>query len=101
MSYEPNWKEENTELLVKALISLDNEEDAYRILDDLCTISEIKAMSQRIHVAKLLNKETTYNVIARDTGASTATISRVNRCLTYGADGYRRVLSKLDEGVKE
>ena len=95
MTFTPNWKEHNTELLVQALLHLDNEEDAYRLLDDLCTIAEIKAMSQRIHVAQLLYKETTYNIISHETGASTATISRVNRCLNYGANGYRTVLGKL------
>lgn len=95
MSFAPNWKDKNAELLVKALLSLETEEDALRLLDDLCTIAEIKAMTQRIHVAQLLFEETTYNIIARDTGASTATISRVNRCLNYGADGYRTVLGKL------
>lgn len=100
MSFTPNWKDENVDLLVKAFLSLENEDDVYRLLDDLCTIAEIKAMAQRIHVAQLLYKETTYNIIARDTGASTATISRVNRCLNYGADGYRKVLDKLQKELE-
>lgn len=96
MSFTPHWKDKNSELLVKALLSLETEEDVWRLLDDLCTIAEVKAMTQRIHVAKLLFEETTYNIIARETGASTATISRVNRCLNYGADGYRTVLGRLE-----
>lgn len=95
MSFEANWKDENTKLLSRAFLSLENEEEVYRLLDDLCTIAEIKAMSQRIHVAQLLDAEITYNIITRETGASTATISRVNRCLNYGANGYRNVLGKL------
>lgn len=97
MAFTPNWKEDNSELLVDAILSLDNEEDVYRFLDDLCTIAEVKAMTQRIHVAKLLFKDTTYSVIAAETGASTATISRVNRCLHYGSDGYKRVLTQMEK----
>ncbi|PKM76525.1 MAG: DNA-binding transcriptional regulator [Firmicutes bacterium HGW-Firmicutes-15] len=97
MDFTPNWKEPNCDLLVQAILSLQNEEDVYRFLDDLCTITEIKAMSQRINVAKLLSVETTYNEVARETGASTATISRVKRCLNYGADGYKRVLIKMQK----
>lgn len=100
MSFEANWKDENAALLASALLSLESEEDVYRLLDDLCTIAEIKAMVQRIHVAQLLYKETTYNIISRETGASTATISRVNRCLNYGANGYRTVLGKLEKEPK-
>jgi TrpR-related protein YerC/YecD len=101
MDFTPNWKETNCDLLVQAILSLQNEEDVYRLLDDLCTITEIKAMSQRIKVAKLLSAETTYNEVARETGASTATISRVKRCLNYGADGYQRVLTNLTNMQKE
>lgn len=100
MSYTPNWKEENTELLVKALLSLENEDDAYRLLDDLSTITEIKAMSQRMQVAQLLFEDTTYTEIAKITGASTATISRVNRCLNYGANGYKRVLMNMTKELE-
>ena len=95
MKFTANWMDQNTELLVQALLSLKNEDEAYRFLDDLCTIAEIKALSQRMHVAQLLDKDTTYTIIARESGASTATISRVKRCLNYGANGYRIVLDKL------
>ncbi|MBO8158877.1 YerC/YecD family TrpR-related protein [Thermosyntropha sp.] len=97
MAYFPNWRDEKTDVLVKAFLSLKNEDDVYRFLDDICTISEIKAMAQRLEVAQLLMDNITYNQIAKDTGASTATISRVKRCLDYGADGYRRVLRYLKE----
>jgi TrpR-related protein YerC/YecD len=97
VNFTAGWMDENTELLVKALLSLENEDEAYRFLDDLCTIAEIKALSQRMHVARLLDKDTTYTVIARESGASTATISRVKRCLNYGAKGYRIVLDKLNK----
>ncbi|HZK44194.1 MAG TPA: YerC/YecD family TrpR-related protein [Syntrophomonadaceae bacterium] len=96
MVYSPNWKDEYSDLLVKALLSLETEDDVYRLLDDLCTISEIKAMGQRLEVAQLLKANVTYNDIAKETGASTATISRVKRCLNYGADGYNRVLDYVD-----
>lgn len=97
MTFKPNWKDENTDILVKALLTLRNEDDVYRLLDDLCTISEIKAMAQRLQVAYLLSQDITYNTIASSTGASTATISRVKRCLNYGADGYKKVLEYMDE----
>ena len=95
MTFIPNWKDDNTDLLVKSLLTLKNEDDAYRLLDDLCTISEIKAMAQRIQVAFQLSQDITYNTIVSNTGASTATISRVKRCLNYGADGYKRVLEYM------
>lgn len=98
MSFSPGWKDQQTDFLVQALLCLQNEEDAYRLLEDLCTVSEIKAISQRLEVARLLAENTKYNEIAADTGASTATISRVKRCLNYGADGYRRILEYIDRG---
>ncbi|MGE5392034.1 MAG: YerC/YecD family TrpR-related protein [Deltaproteobacteria bacterium] len=96
MAFQPNWSNGNTDLLVRALLSLESNEDAYRLLDDLCTVAEVQAMAQRLSVASLLAKNTTYNAIASETGASTATISRVKRCLNYGADGYKRVLNRID-----
>ncbi|MDD3269999.1 MAG: YerC/YecD family TrpR-related protein [Syntrophomonadaceae bacterium] len=98
--FNPNWKDQNTDLLVRSLLTLRDEDDVYRLLEDLCTISEIKAMAQRIQVASLLSQNITYNNIAHDTGASTATISRVKRCLNYGADGYKRILGYLDEEME-
>ena len=95
--FEPKIKTKQTDLLIKAVLTLNNEEDAYRFCEDLCTIPEIKSISQRLEVAYLLCRKETYQKIAEETGASSATISRVNRALTYGADGYRRVLDDMGE----
>ncbi len=95
--FEPIVKNPQTDMLIKAVISLENEEDAYRFFEDLCTIPEIRSISQRLAVARLLRKKKTYQKIAEETGASTATISRVNRALTYGADGYNRVLNEMEK----
>ena len=89
-------KNPQTDLLVRALLALQTPDECYRLLDDLCTISEVQAMAQRIEVARLLRGHITYQEIAGKTGASTATISRVNRCLTYGADGYHTVLNRME-----
>ena len=95
--FEPKIRNAQTDLLMKAVLTLRNEEDAYRFFEDLCTIPEIKSISQRLEVAYLLDRKETYQKIADETGASSATISRVNRSLTYGADGYRRVLDAIGE----
>ena len=83
--------------LFDAILCLQNKEECYSFFEDLCTIPEIKSISQRLEVAYLLDKKETYQKIADETGASSATISRVNRSLTYGADGYRRVLEAMGE----
>ena len=88
---------ERTDVLVRALLSLKSEEEVYRVLEDLLTIREVGELSQRLEVARLLREGVTYAEIAAKTGASSATIGRVNRCLSYGADGYRRVLERLEE----
>lgn len=90
-------RDKNTELLAKAVLLLKTEEEFYNFFEDLCTISEIQSMGQRIEVARMLDKGMVYADIAKQTGASTATISRVNRCLNYGSDGYRAVLDRLAE----
>ena len=95
--YEPKVRNEQTDLLMESLLHLTTVEDAYRFFEDLCTIAEVKSMAQRIEVATMLRNGVTYQEIARVTGASSATISRVNRALLYGADGYRRVLDSLEE----
>ena len=95
--FEPKIRNKQTDLLMKAILTLGNEEDAYRFFEDLCTIPEIKSISQRLEVAELLRKKETYQKIAEQTGASSATISRVNRALTYGADGYNRVLEEIEK----
>lgn len=97
MSYESRLKDELTEQLFEAVLLLQNKEECYRFFEDLCTVAEIKSMAQRLEVAKMLDKDCTYTDIAEKTGASTATISRVKRCLFFGADGYRRILDRLQE----
>ena len=86
-----------TEWFFKAILSLKTEEDCARFFEDVATIGEVQAMAQRLHVAKLLNDGRKYSDVAEATGASTATISRVSRCLTYGADGYKLVLGRLEK----
>ena len=95
--FEPKIKNSQTDLLMKAILTLKSEEDAYRFFEDICTIPEIKSISQRLEVAYLLDRKETYQKIAEETGASSASISRVNRSLSYGADGYRRVLDAMGE----
>lgn len=92
-------KNDSTDYLFKAILSLDNEEECYRFFEDLCTSAELRAMSQRLVVAKMLKEKKVYTEIVRETGASTATISRVKRALfdndTYG---YTMVLDKMSDG---
>ena len=90
-------KELNVEYLFKAVLELETIEECYNFFDDLCTVPELKAMSQRILVAKMLSDKKVYSEIVAKTGASTATISRVNRSLHYGSDGYKVVFARLDE----
>lgn len=93
--YESRIRSEQADLLMQAILKLENTEDAYRFFEDICTIAEVKSMAQRLEVAVLLREGVTYQEIARRTGASSATISRVNRALHYGADGYSRILDAL------
>jgi len=79
----------------RALLSLQNEKECELFLEDVCTIRELQDLSQRLTVAKMLRQGKVYSEIATRTGASTATISRVNRCLTYGEGGYNLVLDRL------
>ncbi|HOV69177.1 MAG TPA: YerC/YecD family TrpR-related protein [Clostridia bacterium] len=88
------------DMLFSAILRLENKEECYRFFEDLCTINELQSLAQRLEVAKMLNENLTYHEIARKTGASTATISRVNRCLEYGADGYRIILERLQNQSK-
>ena len=83
--------------LFDAVLKLKTRDECYDFFEDLCTISEILSMAQRLEVAKLLNGGMKYQDIAKNTGASTATVSRVNRSLKYGNDGYQLVLRRLEE----
>ena len=93
MKQTPN---EYHDLLYESLLQLNNVEECRRFMEDLCTVTELKAMRQRIEVAMYLREGMIYQDILKHTGASSATISRVNRCLQYGADGYQTVLPRLD-----
>lgn len=97
MSYESKFKSEDIDELFKAILTLETEEDCYRFFEDICTINEIHAIAQRLQVAKLLSEKRTYNEIEETTKASTATISRINKCLIYGAEGYKTVLDRMSE----
>ena len=83
--------------LFQCILTLKSVEECYQFFEDLCTVAELKAMSQRMHVAKMLTEDRVYNDIVKMTGASTATISRVNRCLRYGTNGYRRAIDRSKE----
>ena len=93
--FESKLASAHTDQLCDVLVAVSSREEAYRLLDDLCTIAEVQALSQRLQVARMLQGGATYQEVVRVTGASTATISRVNRCLTYGAEGYTRIFAKL------
>ena len=90
-------KDANTDKLAEAIVSVRSVDEAYRFLSDLCTISEITEMSKRLTAAKMLRDGSTYNEIAEKTHLSTATITRVNRALRYGSDGYALVLDRISE----
>lgn len=83
--------------LFRAVLSLASEEDCGKFFEDICTIREVQDLSQRLQVAKGLHQGKSYQEISKETGASTATISRVNRCLMYGSGGYRTVIEALEE----
>ena len=91
-----NWYDHSTDELCRALLSLDNMEECYAFLEDLCTIKEILDMSQRLEVARMLRSKASYTTITKATGASTATISRVSKCCEYGTGGYRTVIDRLN-----
>lgn len=95
--FTPRYQNEQTDRLMKALLALENAEEAYRFLEDVLTIQEMKSITQRLEVAVMLRNKETYQEIVRKTGASTTTIGRVNRTLQYGADGYSLVLDRINQ----
>lgn len=97
----PKLKDELNDQLCQAVLLLNNTEECYQFFEDICTVSEIKAFSQRLEVARMLQDGHTYDDIVARTGASTATISRVKRCLNYGADGYKTILDRLNAQNKK
>ncbi len=90
-------KTEAVDALFDAVLCLENREECYNFFEDLCTVNELLSLSQRFEVASMLKDHKTYLEIAEKTGASTATISRVNRSLTYGNDGYELVFERLQQ----
>ncbi|MEB3429896.1 YerC/YecD family TrpR-related protein [Citroniella saccharovorans] len=98
----PKYKSDELEEFFEAVLMLETLEDCYKFFEDICTVRELNSISQRLEVAKLLKIRKTYSEIEKETGASTATISRVNRALHYGADGYDIVLDNLiAKGLKK
>ncbi|MBR5486113.1 MAG: TrpR-like protein, YerC/YecD [Oscillospiraceae bacterium] len=93
-------KELNVDYLFEAILTLETMDECYKFFEDLCTVPELKALSQRFQVAKMLDDRKVYSDIVSETGASTATISRVNRSLNYGSDGYRIVFDRLEKNKK-
>ena len=85
-----------TDLLFQGILQLQTVEECYRFFTDICTIKELQAMTQRLQVAKQLSEGRNYNEVCRDTGVSSATICRVNKCLNYGDGGYKTVLDRLE-----
>ena len=92
-----NEKREHGDLLYEAILTLQDLDECKKFFSDLCTVAELRAMEQRFEVAMLLSDGMIYNDILERTGASSATISRVNRSLQYGADGYQAVLPRIKE----
>ena len=99
--YQSKLGNQETDHLFEAILTLETLEDCYRFFEDLCTIHELQSLAQRMEVARQLDEKKTSSHIAESTGASTATISRVSRCLVYGADGYRRVLDRMKAAREE
>ena len=89
-----------TDALFDAILSLETREECYQFFDDLCTVKEIADMSQRLEAAKLLLQGTTYEQIVKSAEISTATISRINRCIQYGSGGYQAIIERVQEKEK-
>ena len=94
-------KKDHGDMLYETILSLESKEECRKFYQDLCTVAELRAMEQRLEVALLLSEGMIYNDILERTGASSATISRVNRALQYGADGYQAVLPRMKEKLKD
>ena len=97
MSVNEKLRSAQHDELFSGILQLQTVEECYAVFEDICTVNELKALSQRLQVAKMLRAGDSYETIVEETGASTATISRVKRCLVYGADGYTLVLDRLAE----
>ena len=97
MEYDSKFKSQVMDEFFEAVLLLKDLDDCYRFFEDVCTIDELRSMTQRMQVAKLLAEKKTYSEIEELTKASTATISRINKCLVYGAGGYELVIDRLKE----
>lgn len=95
-----SWHNHSTDEFCEALLSLKTKEECYAFLEDVCTIREVLDISQRLSVAKMLDQGVSYAAISKETGASTATISRVSKCYEYGSGGYKTVIGRLKEAKK-
>ncbi len=96
-----NWHNHSTDKLCEALLSLKDKEECYAFLEDICTIKETLDISQRLAVAVLLDKGESYASISKETGASTATISRISKCYEYGTGGYKTIIERLKAGENQ
>ena len=94
-------KDEDMDILFRGILKLSTVEECYDFFEDLCTVQELKTLSQRLVVAKMLSEKCVYTDIVNETGASTATISRVNRSLQYGCDGYDKIFDRIKEDADE
>lgn len=90
-------RDEQTDCLFRAILTLNDIDECYAFFEDLCTISEIREMAKRLTAARMLNNNYIYSDISEKTGLSTATISRVNRCLKYGSDGYAEIIKRIEK----
>ncbi len=97
MIAEDKLRTKEMDCLFDAILTLENREEAYAFFEDLCTVGELQSMKQRFQVARMLKKGNSYQEIEAEAGASSATISRVNRSLNYGKDGYDIVLGRMEE----
>lgn len=98
---EKKLKDKNTDMFFEAILHLKSIDECYDFFEDLCTVNELKSISQRIVVAKMLRDKKVYSEIVDETGASTATVSRVNRSLQYGCGGYDLVFDRMNEEKSE
>ena len=94
-------KQASVDRMFDAILCLKDRDECYRFFEDLCTVKEVQDMAQRLEIARLLKHGTKYQDVAEKTGVSSATISRVNRCLQYGAGGYQLVTGRLEAGEDE
>lgn len=101
MPINPKLQDPLNDQLFRAILLLQNVEECYQFFEDICTVGELRDMAQRLEVARMLRSGAIYEDIVAKTGASTATISRVKRCLNYGADGYKIILARLEEQARD